>query len=119
MAKETVQTKGISITLACSAFGISESCYRYAPTLKEENEQITKWLISLTGTNRSWGFGLCFLYLRNVKGFVWNHKRVYRIYKEPGAQSAHQAQEEDQTGEARSAECTGFHQSGLEYGFHA
>lgn len=62
MAKETVQTKGISITLACSAFGISESCYRYAPTLKEENEQIAKWLISLTGTHRSWGFGLCFLY---------------------------------------------------------
>jgi len=25
---------------------------------------------------------LCFLYLRNVKGFVWNHKRVYRIYRE-------------------------------------
>ncbi|MEG3620374.1 IS3 family transposase, partial [Magnetovibrio sp. PR-2] len=24
----------------------------------------------------------CFLYLRNVKGFGWNHKRVYRIYKE-------------------------------------
>jgi putative transposase len=22
------------------------------------------------------------LYLRNVKGFKWNHKRVYRIYKE-------------------------------------
>ena len=26
------------------------------------------------------GFDLCFLYLRNVKGFEWNHKRVYRIY---------------------------------------
>jgi len=22
------------------------------------------------------------LYLRNVKGFRWNHKRVYRIYRE-------------------------------------
>jgi len=28
------------------------------------------------------GFGLCFLYLRNVKGYGWNHKRVYRIFRE-------------------------------------
>ncbi len=26
--------------------------------------------------------GLCFLYLRNVKGYGWNHKRVYRIYRD-------------------------------------
>jgi len=36
----------------------------------------------LTRRNRSWGFGLCFLYLRNIKEFGWNHKRVYRIYRE-------------------------------------
>lgn len=38
--------------------------------------------VRLTANRRSWGFGLCFLYLRNVKGFKWNHKRVYRIYCE-------------------------------------
>ncbi len=31
---------------------------------------------------RNWGFGLCFDYLRNVLGYGWNHKRVYRIYCE-------------------------------------
>ena len=36
----------------------------------------------LTASHRRWGFGLCFAYLRNVKGFRWNHKRVYRIYRE-------------------------------------
>lgn len=29
-----------------------------------------------------WGFGLCYLPLRNVRGYRWNHKRVYRIYRE-------------------------------------
>ena len=43
---------------------------------------LANWLIKLTDNHRSWGFGLCYLYLRNVKGFKWNHKRVYRIYKE-------------------------------------
>lgn len=33
-------------------------------------------------TQRNWGFGLCFLYLRNVEGFRFNHKGVYRIYCE-------------------------------------
>lgn len=32
----------------------------------------------LTYNQRNWGFGLCFLHLRNVKGFGWNHKPVYR-----------------------------------------
>jgi putative transposase len=31
--------------------------------------------------NRSWGFGLCYLYLPNVKNFTWNHKHIYWIYK--------------------------------------
>lgn len=46
-----------------------------------ENDEIANWLVRLTDNNRNWGFGLCFLYLRNVKGFGWNHKRVYRIYR--------------------------------------
>ena len=36
----------------------------------------------VTTNRRTWGFGLCYLYLRNVRGFGWNHKRVYRIYRE-------------------------------------
>lgn len=53
----------------------------YQPKLSDENAEIADWLIRLTDNQRSWGFGLCFLYLRNVKGFGWNHKRVYRIYR--------------------------------------
>jgi len=82
MAQHAVEENGISIRLACKAFRISESCYRYEAKLSEENILIADWLIRLTNTYRNWGFGLCFLYLRNVKGYSWNHKRVYRIYRE-------------------------------------
>ena len=47
-----------------------------------ENEEIANWLLRLTDNHRNWGFGLCSLYLRNVKGFSWNRKLIYRIYKE-------------------------------------
>lgn len=62
--------------------GISESCYRYQPRLSSENAVIADWLLRLTATHKRWGFGLCLLYLRNMKGFSWNHKRVCRIYRE-------------------------------------
>lgn len=61
---------------------ISETCYRYQRKLSDENAEIAEWLVKLTSNRRTWGFGLCFLYLRNVKGFAWNHKRVYRMYCE-------------------------------------
>jgi putative transposase len=81
MAQRAVRDKGISIRLACDAFGISQTCYRYEAKLSSQNSEIADWLIRLTANQRNWGFGLCFLYLRNVKGYRWNHKRVYRIYR--------------------------------------
>lgn len=77
-----VQAKRGSIRLVCAALGISPTCYRYVRKLSAENAEIADWLIRLTNNQRNWGFGLCYLYLRNVKGFRWNHKRVYRIYRE-------------------------------------
>jgi putative transposase len=82
MAQRAVKDKGASIRLACEAFGISQTCYRYQAKLSGDNALIADWLLRLTYTNRRWGFGLCFLYLRNVQGLPFNHKRVYRIYRE-------------------------------------
>ena len=82
MAEKAVAMKGVSIALACRAFDVSETCYRYSPKLDGENEQIADLLLGLTVARKTWGFGLCFLYLRNVQGHRWNHKRVYRIYRE-------------------------------------
>ena len=82
MAVTAVTQKSISIALACRAFGVSETCYRYQPKLDAENGRIADLLVGLTQARRNWGFGLCFLHFRNVQGHTWNHKRVYRIYRE-------------------------------------
>ncbi len=82
MAQQAVRSGKASINLACLAFGVSITCYRYQPRLSCENAEIADHLIRLTHNQRNWGFGPCFLYLRNVKGYRWNHKRVYRIYRE-------------------------------------
>jgi putative transposase len=81
MATWAVKSKGRSIRRACELFGVSQTCYRYKAKLSSQNEQIADWLVRLTHNQRNWGFGLCYLFLRNVKGFGWNHKRVYRIYR--------------------------------------
>lgn len=82
MAQELVKEKGVSIRLSCRIFGISEHCYRYCSKQSDDNILIADWLMRLTDNHRNWGFGLCFLYLRNVQRLPFNHKRVYRIYRE-------------------------------------
>lgn len=82
MAATAIERHGISIKFACQCLGISESSYYYRPKLSGKNAVIADWLLRLTMANKRWGFGLCFLHLRNVQGYGWNHKRVYRIYRE-------------------------------------
>ena len=94
MAETAVARRRVSIALACRTFGVSETCFRYSPKLRDEKQAIVRhWfepnggeiadlLVGLTEARKTWGFGLCFLHLRNVQGRLWNHKRVYRIYCE-------------------------------------
>ena len=82
MAVSALGQHGVSIRLAYRGLGISESCYHYCAKLSDESVLVADWLLRLTYANKQSGFGLCFLYLRNLKGFRWNHKRVYRIYRE-------------------------------------
>ena len=82
MAVKAQARHDVSIRIACLAFAISETCYRYQPKLSGENAEIADWLLRLTQTYKRWGFGLCYIYLRNIKGYGWNQKRVYRIYPE-------------------------------------
>ena len=68
--------------MACWVFEISEHCYRYQSKRNDDNLLVADGLTRLTENNRTWGFGLCFRYLRNVQRLPFNHKRVYRIYRE-------------------------------------
>ena len=69
MARSAVEGGHTSIRHACQTFEVSETCYRYQAKACEENARIADWLVRLTTAYRDWGFGLCFLHLRNVKGF--------------------------------------------------
>ena len=82
MAKRILAKHSMSISRVCRLMRISQICFRYQPKLDADNERIADWLVRLTTTHRTWGFGLCYLYLRNVKGWGFNHKRIYRIYRE-------------------------------------
>jgi putative transposase len=82
MAGQVVREREIAIKRVCALFSISETCYRYRAKLSDDNARIADCLLRLAYTQRTWGFGLCFLWLRNVKGMPYNHKRVYRIYRQ-------------------------------------
>ena len=82
MACHYIREYGISIRRACLIFNISVTCYYHQSVASDENRQIAERLIELTTQNKNWGFGLCFMTLRNVLGLPYNHKRVYRIYRE-------------------------------------
>nr|WP_123658986.1 hypothetical protein [Salinisphaera japonica] len=82
MTQRSGAEHGLSIRPVCAAFSISVTCYRYQPSLSDENAEIADWLMRLSDTHGRWGFNLWVLYLRNVKGFRWNHKRINRIYRE-------------------------------------
>jgi hypothetical protein len=53
MAGKAVEKKAVTIKLACQAFGVSESSYRYMGKLSDENQLIADWLLKITDDNRS------------------------------------------------------------------
>ena len=52
MAQRAVMECGVLIRLACQAFGISQTCYRYQAKLSDDNALIADWLLRLTYANR-------------------------------------------------------------------
>lgn len=59
---------GASIALACRAFIVSESCYRYERKLNNENTEIADWLIRLTSIYVRGALALVICILATSKG---------------------------------------------------
>ncbi len=74
----------LSVRRACDLAGLSRSAWYSGPEdrLARDSEVIDA-LLAIEKKRPRWGFWKCFHRLR-LDGRLWNHKRVYRIYKELG-----------------------------------
>ena len=70
----------ISIKRSCGLHQISEGCYRHSPVTGKD-DPIRDVIQRLADTHPRWGFGLMVGWMR-LQGHTWNHKRVYRVYRE-------------------------------------
>ena len=53
MAETAVAQRWVSIALACRARRARQTCYRYGPKLRAENEEIADLLVGLTEARKT------------------------------------------------------------------
>jgi putative transposase len=73
------EVHNLSLRGACRVVGISRTSYEYEPDT-ERDEPVIEELLKLAEQYPAYGFKKMFDKLRQ-QGKMWNHKRVYRIYK--------------------------------------
>lgn len=72
----------MSVVWACEAVGLSRSSfYHRERSLRERDGAVIEALNEVVEKHGRWGFWKCFEVLRR-KGHLWNHKRVWRVYRE-------------------------------------
>jgi len=81
MAVALIGEFGLSERQACEAVKLSRSTFRYDPK-PDKDQPIINALNELVENHRSIGFWSCHYRLRRL--YVWNHKRVYRVYTQLG-----------------------------------
>ena len=72
--------RDLSKRRAARCCSISSGCYRYV-SRRRPDDAIVDVLTRLAASRPRWGFGLMFDWIR-MHHDDWNHKRVYRVYKE-------------------------------------
>ena len=105
MAKTAVERRGASIALACRAFGVSETCYRYSPKLRDENEEIADLLTGLTEARKTWGFWLVFSASTQRQGASMEPQKGLSHLLRARTEPSDQAPQAIETRQARRAGC--------------
>jgi putative transposase len=67
------------VSQACRIVSIDRKTYRYRPKKKQDDKMIQELLKTLSSHYPTYGFQKLFNVIR-LKNYVFNHKRVYRIY---------------------------------------
>jgi putative transposase len=74
----------VSIGRSCRAVVLSRAAwYRQPQDRLKRDREVIEVLTSLTDANNRWGFWQSYQQIRQA-GYVWNHKKVYRVYCELG-----------------------------------
>jgi putative transposase len=73
-----VKEHGVSQRQACKTLGVPRSSFQHIPKPKNDSPVINE-LHKLVERHPAIGFWQSYFRLRR-KGFMWNHKKVYRIY---------------------------------------
>ena len=79
-ARELMTHYSLSVRQACKAVNLSRTVFYYQPKNKAD-EPVIRALDELSDQHPCLGFWKLFYMLRK-QGHGWNHKRVYRIYKQ-------------------------------------
>lgn len=78
MTESIVKDYEVSVSRACKITSLARSQFYYRS--KKDDNDVIEALQELAFKHPSYGFRKLFAYLRR-SGNVWNHKRVYRVYK--------------------------------------
>jgi putative transposase len=82
LAEQAALEQGVSERRSCRVLNLSRSAYRYQAK-KTGDQQIEQELQRLANSQPRWGYGKMIDYLK-YQGYLWNHKRIYRVYCEMG-----------------------------------
>lgn len=80
-----VEAESVPASVACEIVNLPRSSWYYVSRREPDPEErvIEDFLRDYVAKRPRRGFGKCFSRARRM-GYIWNHKRVYRIYKQLG-----------------------------------